>query len=166
MLALDFQKDWDVKKLLKRIVMSATYKQASDVSPELLKLDPMNRLYARGARFRLDAEVVRDQALAAAGLLSKKQFGAPVMPWQPDGVWLVVYNGEQAHTAWQTGPNFRYAGSHAAVRARQFRPPADRHRYPAFLFRRSVAHPTGAHPTGAHPTVAHLTRPCARPGVG
>jgi len=99
MLALDFQKDWDVKKLLKRIVMSATYKQSSDVSPELLKLDPLNKLYARGARFRLDAEVVRDQALAAAGLLSKKQFGAPVMPWQPDGVWLVVYNGDNWATS-------------------------------------------------------------------
>ncbi len=93
-LALDFQKDWDVKKLLKRIVMSATYKQASEVTPELLKLDPANRYYARGARFRLDAEMVRDQALEAAGLLSEKQFGPPVMPWQPDGVWLVVYNGE------------------------------------------------------------------------
>lgn len=98
-LALDFQKDWDVKKLLKRIVMSATYKQDSAVSPELLKVDPANKYYARGARFRLDAEVVRDQALAAAGLLSKKQFGAPVMPWQPDGVWLVVYNGDNWETS-------------------------------------------------------------------
>ena len=99
MLALDFQKDWDVKKLLKRIVISATYRQSSDVTPELLKLDPANKLYARGARFRLDAEVVRDQALASAGLLSKKQFGPPVMPWQPEGVWLVVYNGESWATS-------------------------------------------------------------------
>lgn len=99
LLALDFQKDWDVKKLLKRIVMSSTYKQSSDVSPELQKLDPMNKLYARGPRFRLDAEMVRDQALAAAGLLSKKQFGPPVMPWQPDGVWLVVYNGDNWATS-------------------------------------------------------------------
>jgi len=94
-LALDFQSNWDVKKLLKRMAMSATYKQSSEVSPELLKVDPANRYYARGARFRLDAEAVRDQALASAGLLSKKQFGPPVMPWQPDGVWLVVYNGDQ-----------------------------------------------------------------------
>ena len=99
LLALDFQKDWDVKKLLKRIVMSVTYKQSSDVTPELLRLDPANKLYARGARFRLDAEVVRDQALAAAGLLSGKQFGPPVMPWQPDGVWLVVYNGDNWATS-------------------------------------------------------------------
>ena len=98
-LALDFQKDWDVKKLLKRIVTSATYKQASEVTPELQKIDPANRYYARGARFRLDAEVVRDQALASAGLLSKKQFGPPVMPWQPDGVWLVVYNGDNWMTS-------------------------------------------------------------------
>lgn len=95
LLAVDFQKDWDVKKLLRRIVTSETYKQSSEVSAELLKLDPTNKYYARGARFRLDAEIVRDQALAAAGLLSKKQFGPPVMPWQPDGVWQVTYNGEQ-----------------------------------------------------------------------
>jgi hypothetical protein len=98
-LALDFQKDWDVKKLLKRIVMSATYKQASEATPELLRVDPENKYYARGARFRLDAEVVRDQALASAGLLSTKQFGPPVMPWQPEGVWLVVYNGDNWATS-------------------------------------------------------------------
>lgn len=94
-LALDFQKDWDMKKLLKRIAMSETYQQSSEVSPELLQKDPANKFYARGARFRLDAEMVRDQALAVAGLLSHKQFGPPVMPWQPDGVWLVVYNGDR-----------------------------------------------------------------------
>jgi hypothetical protein len=121
MLALDFQKDWDVKKLLKRMVLSATYKQSSDVSPELLKLDPANKLYARGARFRLDAEVVRDQALAAAGLLSRKQFGPPVMPWQPDGVWLVAYNGE----SWVTSKG------------------EDRHRRAMYTFmRRTSAYPS------------------------
>jgi hypothetical protein len=99
-LALEFQKDWDVKKLLKTIVASAAYKQSSDVTPELLEKDPQNKYYARGARFRLDAEMVRDQALAAAGLLSKKMYGPPVMPWQPDGVWLVVYNGD----SWVTSP--------------------------------------------------------------
>ncbi|MBM3788428.1 MAG: DUF1553 domain-containing protein, partial [Acidobacteria bacterium] len=94
-LAVDFQKDWDVKRLLKQIVMSQTYQQDSSASAELLRKDPQNKLYARGARFRLDAEVVRDQALAAAGLLSPKLYGPPVMPWQPDGVWLVVYNGDR-----------------------------------------------------------------------
>ncbi len=98
-LALDFQKDWDVKRLLKTIVMSGTYKQNSDVSKELLERDPQNKYYARGARFRLDAEMVRDQALASAGLLSKKMYGPPVMPWQPEGVWLVVYNGDSWNTS-------------------------------------------------------------------
>lgn len=94
-LALEFQKDWDVKKLLKTIVMSETYRQNSDITPEMREKDPQNKYYARGARFRLDAEMVRDQALAAAGLLSKRQFGPPVMPWQPEGVWNVVYNGDR-----------------------------------------------------------------------
>jgi hypothetical protein len=99
-LATDFVANkWDMKALLKTIVMSATYRQSSNATPELLKLDPQNRLYARGPRFRLDAESVRDQALAVAGLLSKKMYGPPVMPWQPDGVWLVVYNGEKWDTS-------------------------------------------------------------------
>ena len=87
--------NWDVKALLKTMVTSATYRQSSDTTPELQKHDPQNKLYARGARFRLDAEMVRDQALAAAGMLSTKMYGPPVMPFQPDGVWLVVYNGER-----------------------------------------------------------------------
>jgi hypothetical protein len=91
---------WDMKALLKTIVMSATYRQSSDASPELLKRDPYNRLLARGARYRLDAEVIRDQALSLAGLLSPKMYGPSVMPWQPDGIWQVVYNSEQ----WLTSP--------------------------------------------------------------
>ena len=84
--------DWDVKGILKTIVMSSTYRQSSDLSPELLERDPDNRLLARGARFRLPAEMVRDQALAAAGLLHRELFGEPVMPWQPDGIWQVIYS--------------------------------------------------------------------------
>lgn len=100
-LATEFVRlDWDVKALLKTIVMSATYRQNSDVTPASLERDPYNRLLARGARFRLDAEVVRDQALAVSGLLSAKQFGPPVMPWQPEGIWQVVYNSDQ----WVTSP--------------------------------------------------------------
>lgn len=87
--------NWDTKAILKTIVMSATYRQSSNATPELLEKDPTNRVLARGARFRLDAEVVRDQALAVSGLLSKKMYGPPVMPWQPEGVWQVVYNGER-----------------------------------------------------------------------
>ncbi len=99
-LAVEFQQKWDVKALLRLIVTSATYQQGSAVTPELLARDPQNQWYARGARFRLDAEVVRDQALAAAGMLSAKMYGPPVMPWQPEGVWQVVYNGD----AWRTSP--------------------------------------------------------------
>ncbi len=95
-LATGFQQNgWDIKGILKTIVMSATYRQSSASTPELTGKDPRNRLLARGARYRLDAEAVRDQALAASGLLSRKQFGPPVMPWQPEGIWMVVYNGER-----------------------------------------------------------------------
>ncbi len=92
--------EWDMKALLRTIVLSATYRQSSDVSPELLERDRFNRLLARGPRVRLEAEIVRDQALAASGLLSRKMFGPPVMPLQPDGVWQVVYSRDR----WETSP--------------------------------------------------------------
>ncbi len=99
-LATEFVRlNWDTKALLKTIVMSATYRQSSDVSPELYERDPYNRLLARGARFRLDAEVVRDQALAVSGLLSAKAGGPTVMPWQPEGIWMVVYNSDRWETS-------------------------------------------------------------------
>jgi hypothetical protein len=79
--------DWDIKAMLKRIVTSSTYKQASRVSPDLLERDPENILFARGPRFRLPAYAIRDQALAFAGLLSARQGGPPVMPYQPAGLW-------------------------------------------------------------------------------
>src|SRR5690606_39230008 len=81
---------WDMKHVLRLIVTSATYRQSSRVTPELLEQDPENALYSRGPRFRLDAETIRDQALAIAGLLSKKQLGPPVRPWQPEGLWTKV----------------------------------------------------------------------------
>jgi hypothetical protein len=87
-LAVDFLRTgWDVKALQKLIVMSATYRQDSEVSPALQQRDPENRLLARGPRFRLPAEMVRDQALFAAGLLKEKVGGPPVKPYQPDGLW-------------------------------------------------------------------------------
>ncbi|MCP5116022.1 MAG: DUF1553 domain-containing protein, partial [bacterium] len=99
-MATEFMRlDWDMKGILKKIVMSATYRQASDVGPELLERDRFNRLLARGPRVRLDAEMVRDQMLAASGLLSKKMYGPPVMPLQPDGVWQVVYNRDRWETS-------------------------------------------------------------------
>jgi hypothetical protein len=83
-LAVDFRENgWDVKRLLKQMVMSSTYRQDNRATTEQLKIDPRNRFLARGPRFRLTAEVVRDQALAVSGLLSKKQFGPPVYPSNP-----------------------------------------------------------------------------------
>lgn len=78
---------WDVKQLLKRIVTSATFQQASAASPEKLERDPKNQLLARGPAFRLSAEAIRDQALAASGLLVKRVGGPSVKPWQPPGLW-------------------------------------------------------------------------------
>lgn len=81
---------WDVKALVKHIVLSQTYRQASSTSPEQYKTDPENRMLARGSRFRMDAEMIRDQILASSGLLSKKMFGPSVKPPQPDGLWKAV----------------------------------------------------------------------------
>lgn len=84
-LASDFVRSgWNVKQLQKTILMSGTYRQASKVSPDL---DPENRLLARGPRFRLPAETVRDQALYISGLLVEKQGGPSVKPYQPAGLW-------------------------------------------------------------------------------
>lgn len=96
-LALRFMNDhaWSVKKLLKDIVMSATYRQDSRVRDDHLEKDPENRFLARAPRVRLSAEQVRDQALAVSGLLSEKMFGKSVMPYQPKGIWNSVYNGEK-----------------------------------------------------------------------
>jgi len=87
----DYQ--WSIKKLLKEIVMSATYRQDSKVTEELKQKDPYNRLYARGSRVRLSAEQIRDQDLCISGVMSGKMYGPGVMPWQPDGIWLSPYNG-------------------------------------------------------------------------
>ena len=90
-LAVEFMDNgWSMKKVLREIVTSATYRQSSRVTPELLERDDKNQLYARGPRIRMDAEMIRDNVLAVAGLLSKKQFGPPVRPYQPDGLWVKV----------------------------------------------------------------------------
>jgi hypothetical protein len=91
---------WSMKKCLKELVMSATYRQDSKVSSELLEKDPYNKLYARGPRVRLSAEEVRDQALVASGLLHDSLYGPPVKPWQPAGIWHSPYNGDK----WNTSP--------------------------------------------------------------
>jgi Protein of unknown function (DUF1549)/Protein of unknown function (DUF1553)/Planctomycete cytochrome C len=93
-LALHFQNDlhWDQKALLREIVTSAAYRQSAKSTPALTERDPRNRLLARGPQQRLTAEMVRDQALMASGLLSSTMGGPPVMPPQPVGVWNSVYN--------------------------------------------------------------------------
>ncbi|MFT3879724.1 MAG: DUF1553 domain-containing protein [Gemmatales bacterium] len=90
---------WDTKAMIKSMVMSATYRQSSKVTPELLEKDPRNRLLSRGPRYRLEAEMVRDQALALSGLLNKKIGGPSVFPKQPDGLWQAAFNGQRT---WMT----------------------------------------------------------------
>lgn len=95
-LAVDLMEHgWSLKHLAKTIVMSATYRQASQTSAEKLQKDPENRLMSRGPRERLTAEQIRDQALAVSGLLSRKMGGPSVMPPQPDGMWQMVYSDEK-----------------------------------------------------------------------
>ena len=93
------QAAWDTKAFLKTIVMSAAYRQSSKVTDELVQRDPDNRLLARGPRFRLSAETLRDQALAVSGLLSPKMYGPPVKPPQPN---LGLSAAFGSSTDWQT----------------------------------------------------------------
>jgi hypothetical protein len=90
-LAVEFRESgWDLKQLFKQILMSATYRQSSQVTPEKLERDPANRLLARGPRFRMDAEMVRDYALDVSGLMTTKIGGPSVKPYQPPGVWAAI----------------------------------------------------------------------------
>ena len=92
-LAVEFiESGWDVKALLKQILLSATYRQTSIATPQLLQRDPQNRLLARGARFRLDAEVIRDSILLAGGLLHEQLGGPSVFPYHPKGLWQEINN--------------------------------------------------------------------------
>jgi hypothetical protein len=98
-LATEFVRlNWNLKAINKLIVMSATYRQSSATTSQLIKDDPQNVLLARGPRFRMEAEMVRDNALAISGLLSLKMGGPSVFPSQPEGVWDSPYSGE----TWQT----------------------------------------------------------------
>jgi hypothetical protein len=85
---------WSIKKLLKEMVMSATYRQDSKATAELIEKDPFNKFYARGSRVRLSAEQVRDQALVISGTISEKMLGPSVFPFQPKGIWLSPWNGQ------------------------------------------------------------------------
>ena len=96
---------WSVKNLLREMVTSATYRQASISTEQKLEKDPFNRLLSRGSRIRLSAEQIRDQALAVSGLLNDSIGGKSEMPPQPEGIWAVVYNNQK----WITAPgNQRY----------------------------------------------------------
>ena len=90
--------NWSMKSMLKEIMMSETYRQSSFASAQKQSLDPSNKYLARFPRIRLSSEVMRDQGLHASGLLSPKMFGPSVMPYQPDGIWSVVYSSQ----AWKT----------------------------------------------------------------
>ncbi len=88
---------WDIKRLQRRILTSATYRQSSRVTKLALESDPENRFYARGPRYRLPSWMIRDQALAAAGLLVDEMGGPPVRPYQPDGVWADFTFGKKRY---------------------------------------------------------------------
>jgi hypothetical protein len=90
-LAVDFRENgWNIKRLFRQIVTSSAYRQSAQTTPEKIAKDRDNRLLSRGPRFRMDAEMVRDYALAASGLLSHTIGGPSVKPYQPDGVWEAV----------------------------------------------------------------------------
>jgi hypothetical protein len=98
---------WSLKALCRTIVTSATYRQASARSAALRARDPENRLLAAGPSFRLEAEMIRDQALAVSGLLDRTLGGPPVFPPQPEGVWQMVYSADRWMTAEDAGRHRR-----------------------------------------------------------
>ena len=115
-LACDFRDGgWDMKALLKRILMSKAYRQTSAAGDAALAKDPQNVLLSRGPRFRLDAEFVRDQALSLSGLLSEKLFGPSVYPPQPEGLWRAAFNGERSYPT-STGEDRYRRGIYVFVR--------------------------------------------------
>jgi cytochrome c553 len=89
-LAAEFQQKWDVKHMVRLLVTSATYRQSSVETAAMRELDPLNKLFARQSRHRLDAEFVRDTALAVSGLLNRTIGGASVKPYQPPGYWAAL----------------------------------------------------------------------------
>jgi hypothetical protein len=95
-LATEYQElGWDTKRLLRLIVTSDTYRQNSALTSDVYQRDPRNRLLSRGPRFRLEAETLRDQALALSGLLTRQQHGPSVYPYQPPGMWRAAFNGQR-----------------------------------------------------------------------
>ena len=111
-LAVEFvESDWDLKHLIHLITTSATYQQSSHATPTSLKVDPQNRYYSRGPRFRLQAEFIRDTALSASGLLLSNQIGGPgVKPFQPDGLW------NESKSQWKRTIQARHRGKQLQAR--------------------------------------------------
>ena len=115
-LAVEFMDNgWSQKQLLRFILTSQTYRQSSRISPELLERDPLNRLLARGPRFRLTAESIRDNALAICGSLSLKQFGPSIRPPQPAGLWKKV-GGQQYDYQASTGEDEHRRGVYVVLK--------------------------------------------------
>ncbi len=102
-----FDSGWSMKHVLKQMVMSETFQQSARVTPTLLAADPNNRLLARGPRFRMPAELVRDNSLAISGILSTKMFGPPIMPHQPDNLWRSVGRNQPKWIVAQNEDRFR-----------------------------------------------------------
>ncbi len=93
-LAADFmEQGWDIKKLIKKMLMSATYRQSSNVTKEQLEKDPENFYYARASRLRMSAEAIRDMVLSSSGLLNREIGGPSVKPYQPNGLWEAATSG-------------------------------------------------------------------------
>ncbi len=106
-LAADFMRDWDVKRALKQMAMSATYRQSARVTPQLLAKDSENRLLARGPRQRLDAEFLRDNALAIGGILNPQLGGKSIKPAQPAGTWEINEMGGQNYVQTKGAEQYR-----------------------------------------------------------
>lgn len=107
-LSVEFmEKGWSMKHIHKLMVMSAAFRQSSKVTPELLERDPANQFFARGPRYRLSAEAIRDSALRISGLLSEEMGGPPVMPYQPAGIWRQVGRNEPKWVAAKDERRFR-----------------------------------------------------------
>ena len=126
-LAVEFRKSgWDVKSLMRTMVMSRTYRQSSQTSPILIQQDPKNKFLARGPRFRLDAEMLRDQALAVSGLLVRRLGGPSVKPPQPRGLWHAVgfTNSNTASFVSDTEPEKIYRRSLYTFHKRTSPPPS------------------------------------------
>jgi hypothetical protein len=118
-LAVDFRDHgWNIKRLVKQIVMSATYRQSAVISPEKLKTDPENILLSRGPRYRLPAEFIRDEVLASSGLLTRTIGGPSVNPYQPSGLWENATSGRGLLASYKQvhGPGLYRRGMYTLIK--------------------------------------------------